>query len=193
MRRLLITLVMVICMTQASCVRFARYRPVDEKSAVVLFDRYEVFAGAGIVDSSLLINLTCQVSFAEDIPSSVPADTIPVLVIDSVCLHGPCLGQDRCLLSPHAAELKRIFSARKGGAGEGEVMKPDLRDVYGRYELAWFDFFDRIRLPNACLNQTMETVIYACPLDRRTGVVVGREIRKVPSMIKRYKRPQLLS
>lgn len=191
-------LVVLVCVSMAggSFVRFSSYRAVDEKNPVVLFDRYKVVITGGVIDSSLIVNLVCEVYFDKDISAKVPLDTIPVFIIDSVYLRGACLDRCVCLVPREAGKLRQVFEDNgERPPNEREVLRADL-GVGERNMLrpAWFNFPGcNVRLPYASLSQTMETVIYASLLDRRTGAVIGRTFRKVPSIVKRYKRINMLS
>lgn len=69
------------------------FEPVKEERPVHLLGRYTLDI-LGFAEESY--NFRCRVSFLGGHPDTMHIDTIPVLVIDSVCFEGRCLDKPRC-------------------------------------------------------------------------------------------------
>ena len=186
-RNYLILALLSVCFVQTGCYNVARLQPVDKDRTDVFFDRYAVEVGGGIQDTSLLTIMGTYQSYTQKHPTTAPADTIPVFIIDSLCLTGACLAENVCVYSDWVAKLVGIFQDTTRTRSRKRVRTDDLGSNFGRYWPHEFVFLKDVRLPASCVHDTIDVAIYARLLDRMSGRVIASEQKTVPCIIKRYR------
>jgi hypothetical protein len=168
--------------------QYAFFNPSDDQLPIVLFGRYQAtLRGWAEGDHELF----CEFSFIHEVRDTTKLDSLPVLILDSICLHGACLGTDFCLKPSSWYDMDRE-SMRKGNGHYRSFYRLILgRDIYyynGQVTPGGFDLVNAYRLPENCNKNDVTVELWIRMLNRETGKEMARESKIIQFQIKRGSR-----
>jgi hypothetical protein len=156
----------------------------EKPQKTILFDRYSVEI-SGYKDR-IYDYVTVDVELINPNVDTAMVDSIPRLVVDSVCFDAPCLGYPDCfvVLHPDTQKLERYLVPNEYFPYPDSQPKSDLYFLNGQCYVGGFQFAvdDRLRLK--CSKKEVTASLYARILDRRTGLLLATEVKKAPYQVK---------
>lgn len=179
----LLTCVVVGCLTSCSVVW--RLRPVKTELPVILFDKYTLqMAGGTMGDTSQNHVLYIEVNLKSKITDTTNYDTIPIFLLDSICLEGICLDSEYC------ASPKYYADSRKADDERFAFKPPRAYDLWfdgNQLRVAGFSFPDRLNISVNCRDEGVAVITFARLIDRVTGDLIATEAKRVQFRLKRGK------
>jgi len=166
------------------------FNPIKKEIPISLFDRYHIsIRGYDAIGRTFLGN----VSFIKEIVDTTSLDSLPILVFDSICFHGDCLGEDFCV-SPKSWYDDAQDNLRKGWGSwnlKHLIKDTDLYYKSGKVTPGGFDLRNVFRLPENCDKMNVSVGIHARILDRKTKVEFASENKIIRFEIKRGRRLEM--
>lgn len=167
--------------------QYAEFNPLKGQTPIILFGNYLVdmhgYAAGGH-------NFYCDFAFVHITGDTTNLDTIPVLILDSICFRGACLNGDFCL-NPTSWFDQDQESIRKGHGqyhSHGLIRGRDLYYVAGRVVPGGYSLMNAYRLSEKCDKNDVIVVLWVRMLERVTGKEIARESKIVQFRIKRGSR-----
>lgn len=179
--------------SSSGCAKFRRFTPVSEAQPVTMFGLYELDMGGAAVDGKRVCTFSCYVRFVDEIPVTANTDSIPIFVIDSFCFQGECLDSDCCNRPRSGHDLSLKMQRERRLFFDAPKITDDLSDGGGYLVPTDYSVWENIDLPITCVDNDITVLIHARLIDRVTGEEIARESKRVPFLIKKYKRLDLLS
>ena len=160
---------LVVCVFLSTCLPscvydYTWFRPADTKTPIVLFDCYSATFRGWAAGRHQLI---CNLEFSRTVTDTTLLDTIPILILDSICFSGECLDDAFCVkpASWHEQDQRRFRHGRGHYRRESDLVREhDLYYIDGRLVPGGFDLWDDYRLPDICnkddVSVTLKAVSY---------------------------------
>lgn len=136
-------------------------RPIRSERNVQMFGRYSLdIHGLGEEPFPLI----CDISFLQKHGANSQIDSIPVFVIDSFCFEGACLSYRWCV----APKISSLGSRSN---------LPDIVVTDGK--IVPYGYYAANAVPPECNDSEFRVGIHARLLDRKTGALIGSELKVV--------------
>jgi hypothetical protein len=167
----------------------------DESAApIVMFDRYSVdFWSIGWPGDNTFISF----SYLRDIKDTTHLDTLPILVLDSICFAGTCLNNASCLRPTSWRESWKQRGKEPEQDGVLYLRKPraclplKYEDLFYIEDMVVPQGYDQdigYSIPRGCVGTTVTVTLKAHLLNRVTGQEIARETKEMPFMIQEKKK-----
>lgn len=178
--------------------QYIEFKPTYDKNPIILFDKYQVYIrgfGAGS-------RIDFEFELLQSVYDTTNLDSIPILLLDSVCFRDECLDGDYCS-KPQSWYAKGQENYRKGHGGGYDAYlirreKPylggypvklirdkDLFFMEGRIVSGGFELSNGPGLPESCYKSEVTVELWFRLLDRITGDEISNETTIIPFRIKR--------
>lgn len=171
----------------------------NEERPVSAFDRYELGIGGVSKDTNTVYALWCNVEFRPRIPSKgIELDTIPVFLIDSICVEGGCVDTANCRKAywrKDEEEVDTVLARLRGHSGDDYYygtnriwsLADDIYKVRGYLEPEDFFVYPGIHLPVSCDDSTGVMILYIRLKDRVTSEIVAQMSKTVTFKVRKKK------
>lgn len=178
-----LTGIAITCLT--GCTVVWSLRPVKTELPVILFDRYILDMDGGTEgDTSQTHLLYIDVNFKSKITDTSNYDTIPIFLLDSICLEGNCLDFEYCAIP------KSDVDSRKKRVERFAYKPPRAYDLWfdgKRLRVMGFSFPDELNISVNCRDEGLAMITFARLIDRVTGDLIATEAKRVQFGMKRSK------
>jgi len=167
----------------------------DKGKKVVLFEKYELefFEAQGPINFPTY-GLHVDINFIKPLfVTNLNVDTIPILMLDSVCFEGDCIDNNICgeyvslrerkydaslfVNDPNADLGKNLFTE--------DLFYTNERGKEKKVDPLGFYVPGGIPLPLECLNNKGITIIYSRLIDRITGETIDQEAKVIQFELKK--------
>jgi hypothetical protein len=155
--------------------------------SVGMFGRYRLTVEGVCQDTFNQVYFT--LAFGTPISDTGVVDTIPILVMDSVCLSGECLGADVCRRPESWLERAKRYP----GLSSEPYHPPDLWHAWGKLEPGGFDIEWRPAVPLPCYGSTLTCQVFARLVDRVSGDTIAEEVTKFLVKVRKWSRWEPMS
>lgn len=155
------------------------FEPVNKDQKVTMFDRYRLDLYSHLPSR---FRMMCEVKFLTPHKDSLRLDTIPVFLIDSICLKGNCVGG---ILCEEVIDVFTQYYDRPLVPGDPPPISPIAKEMRfnqyltpGRYSIEGTK-----PVPFECQDRDLEVWIYARLLDRLSRLTIAAETKRIPFRI----------
>jgi len=164
---------------------------LKEERPVTLFNRYKLDIEAQSYDTSSIYWLMVDVNFVDKHSADVRSvDSIPILILDSVCFGGGCVKDDTCRLlfmygDEYSIDSQRVESEKQKAAGifvDTTGVPPGTYDLFessGRIVPHGFYVSRGMALPEACVDSSGVMRLYSRLIDRATNELISEKALEV--------------
>ena len=180
----------LLMLAGASCSirRWRDFKPVEKEEPVVLFGRYNVKLRG---HASGPHTVECSVRFVNPLNDTMRIDTVPILVIDSMCFDGRCLDSTICLHPTSSYEIDERYRQDPNTTCThfGTYIGTDLQYIYLK-QVQPVDYFlyNKLRLPEYCDSNDVYMILCARLLDRVTNKEITQEAKRIQFNIRSRRR-----
>lgn len=174
------SLMLILSFLQFSCMpKTISVEPLRSEVPIQLFDRYELSLygydsrGGGFI-------LYCDPYFLTKVPEGTNSDSIPILIIDTMCFSADCLSDEVCLRLESWHQMDVRLGVPHNSFTHGEPMSG--YDLWVRHEVIIPSGFYTENSPyflSNCYGSGITVEIKARILDRDTHMQVAKETKKV--------------
>jgi hypothetical protein len=195
---LILGIVLYLCLLicQSGCVTYRVLHLVEEEKPVTLFNRYELNIRGGAVDD-IGFTVLIHPEFIDTITDTMNVDTIPILMIDTICFECDYMDDLNCIrmLTTQEAKQKRVADDVISDVNPQNVsprIRDDLNYRAGELHVLGFDGYPhRAKLSIKC--QFVNAIFTARLIDRVSGEEIARETKTVRIRIDRSRRLRSVS
>jgi hypothetical protein len=152
-----------------------QFEPAPKNQLITMFGRYQMEIAASLLYG---LDMTCDIHFITIHRDTVRLDTIPVFVIDSICLVGTCLTANRCYVP---TDVFSFFYDRDVAQGEPPPFTSNAKEMRlgeklyaGRYSVN-----SDTEISLQCQENDLQAWFHARLLDRTTRATLASETKRV--------------
>ncbi len=169
-------IVFAACVVTCTFAPVRSFRAERSEQRVPLFDRYNLSLFGGPAER--LGYVSCALRFMSAHHDTTRLDTIPILVVDSLCFSGQCLTNTFCL---HPQTEGEWIAARSKEKRPNQYVgsATDLEYANGKLQPVGFIVDTAINIPDKCGRHDLRVGVKMHMIDRTTGKVLAEELKEV--------------
>lgn len=167
----------------------------NNSNQITLYDKYKLsYVKAQGPLSDRTYSIFIELDFIDPLfVKNLNVDTIPILMLDSICFEGDCIGNKLCgefvSLREHKPDASLFVNDPNADLGK-YLFTPDLfytneRGKEKKVDPLGFYVPGGINIPMECLNNKGTTILYSRLIDRVTGKTITSEAKQLQFNIKK--------
>ena len=170
----ILVIFMFLC---GGCVSWTQFRPAESELPITMFGRYDLNIGGNLGWHDITY---VDIRYLTKICDTMNTDTIPILLIDSMCFLGSCFDSPFCFRPTTWARIRdSVYYANHGENPwvpfrDSDLFYYDQQIIPGGYRLE-----DAYSLPESCRHSVVSIELYARLLERPSHKELSRETKRL--------------